>query len=269
MAQLKLMALDADDLAVISAHVQDARVRTSDIVWRQGDKRLVVGMSRLDWEQTLSGETAPCRLIAALRFDRVLACKSRNIDLQAPDTALESARHRVSSRRGARRQRGAAVQPRRGAAARRRMPGMRVDRPRSRRSRNQRSAGRQSSGRGGLARPAPFAPATAPAPITTFACCCFGWRPALSTSNMVAIGPRGAWTRGFCPHPRVMRQGLTAICCRAIEQGAFRIKPPPESPMPVRLDRSRADFTEQFAGFLARKREVAADIESATRADRR
>jgi histidinol dehydrogenase len=35
--------------------------------------------------------------------------------------------------------------------------------------------------------------------------------------------------------------------------------------MPVRLDRSRADFTEQFAGFLARKREVAADIESATR----
>jgi hypothetical protein len=28
MAQLKLMALDADDLAVISAHVQDARVKS-------------------------------------------------------------------------------------------------------------------------------------------------------------------------------------------------------------------------------------------------
>src|ERR1700675_3291113 len=36
--------------------------------------------------------------------------------------------------------------------------------------------------------------------------------------------------------------------------------------MPVRLDRSRADFTERFAGFLAMKREVSADIESATRA---
>jgi histidinol dehydrogenase len=36
--------------------------------------------------------------------------------------------------------------------------------------------------------------------------------------------------------------------------------------MPVRLDRSRADFTELFAGFLAMKREVAADIEAATRA---
>jgi hypothetical protein len=87
--QLKLIALDADDLAVISAHVQDARVYTADIIWRQGEKRLVIGMNRLDWEQTLAGETAPRRFIAALRFDRVLACKSRNIDLEAPEAALE------------------------------------------------------------------------------------------------------------------------------------------------------------------------------------
>ena len=87
--QLRLVALDAEDLSVISAHVQDARVQASDIVWRQDEKRLVVGMNRLDWEQTLSGGTAPRRLIAALRFDRVLACKSRNIDLDQPDAALE------------------------------------------------------------------------------------------------------------------------------------------------------------------------------------
>jgi hypothetical protein len=36
-AQLKLNALDADDLAVISAHVQDARVQTADIIWRQAE----------------------------------------------------------------------------------------------------------------------------------------------------------------------------------------------------------------------------------------
>jgi hypothetical protein len=88
-AQLKLIALDADDLAVISAHVQDARVQTADIIWRQGEKRLVVGMNRLDWEQTLSGATTPRRLVSALRFDRVLSCKSRNIDLGAPEAALE------------------------------------------------------------------------------------------------------------------------------------------------------------------------------------
>jgi hypothetical protein len=88
-SQLKLIALDADGLAVISAHVQDARVRISDIIWRQAEKRLVIGMSRLDWEQTLWGETTPRRLIAALRFDRVLACKSRNIDLAASGSVLD------------------------------------------------------------------------------------------------------------------------------------------------------------------------------------
>src|SRR5215472_13217987 len=86
---LKLIALDEDDLAVISAHVQDARVQVADIVWRQAEKRLVIGMSRLDWEQTLSGEAKPRRLVAALRFDRVLACKSRHIDLAAPDGMLD------------------------------------------------------------------------------------------------------------------------------------------------------------------------------------
>lgn len=87
--QLKLIALDADDLAVISTHVQDAHVQPSDIIWRQGEKRLVVGMSRLDWEQTLAGEAEPRRLVSALRFDRVLACKSRNIDLATPETVLD------------------------------------------------------------------------------------------------------------------------------------------------------------------------------------
>jgi len=85
----KMIALDTDDLAVISAHVQDAAVRIKDIIWRQGEKRLVIGMSRLDWDQAVSGGVEPRRLISALRFDRVLACKSRDIDLEGPDVALE------------------------------------------------------------------------------------------------------------------------------------------------------------------------------------
>lgn len=91
--QRKLIALDADDLAVISAHVQDAAVRVGDVIWRQSEKRLVVGMNRIDWEQKLpenvAGNAEVRRLISALRFDRVLSCKSRNIDLKAPETALE------------------------------------------------------------------------------------------------------------------------------------------------------------------------------------
>ena len=38
----KLIALDADDLAVVSAHVQDAAVAAPDIIWRQAEKRLVI-----------------------------------------------------------------------------------------------------------------------------------------------------------------------------------------------------------------------------------
>jgi hypothetical protein len=82
--QLKLIALDADDLAVISAHVQDAHVRACDIIWRASEKRLVIGMSRLDWEQAIMGDPEPRRLVAALRFDRVLACKSRDVDPRQP-----------------------------------------------------------------------------------------------------------------------------------------------------------------------------------------
>jgi histidinol dehydrogenase len=60
---------------------------------------------------------------------------------------------------------------------------------------------------------------------------------------------------------------LTANGRRAIEQvGLITKTRRRKAIMPVRLDRSRADFNDQFAGFLARKREVAADIESATRA---
>ena len=87
--QRRLIALDADDLAVISTHVQDAAVRVRDIIWQPAEKRLVVGMNRLDWDQTLAGEVVPYLRVAALRFDRVLSCKSRNIDLDDPEAALE------------------------------------------------------------------------------------------------------------------------------------------------------------------------------------
>jgi hypothetical protein len=88
-ARRRLAALHEDDLCVISTHVQDARVRVREIVWRPAEKRLVVGMRRLDWDQALSGVPRARRLVSALRFDRVLACKSRNIDLTAAETTLD------------------------------------------------------------------------------------------------------------------------------------------------------------------------------------
>jgi hypothetical protein len=87
-SQRKLAALDGDDLAVISAHVQDAAVVAGDILWRQGESRLVVAMRRLDCEDILAGDCVPRRLISALRFDRVLSCQSREIDMDAPELPL-------------------------------------------------------------------------------------------------------------------------------------------------------------------------------------
>lgn len=88
MTPRKLIALDEDDLAVISAHVQDARVRTGNILWRQGEKRLVIGLERVDVEEELEGRRAG-HLVSALRFDRVLSVKSRNVAMDKPDVAIE------------------------------------------------------------------------------------------------------------------------------------------------------------------------------------
>jgi len=84
-----LIALDADDLAVISAHVQDARVQTSDIIWRQGEKRLLVGMNRLDWSRRFPGKPPRAAWSRCCALTGCLSCKSRNIDLGAPETVLE------------------------------------------------------------------------------------------------------------------------------------------------------------------------------------
>lgn len=78
----RLIALDEDDLAVISAHVEDACVRTGEIRWRPSEKRLVVGLSRADLDEVVAGKADCRRLVSALRFDRVLSCQARGIDMK-------------------------------------------------------------------------------------------------------------------------------------------------------------------------------------------
>ena len=59
---------------------------------------------------------------------------------------------------------------------------------------------------------------------------------------------------------------MTASTCRAIEQGALAGRAPRDTTMPIRLSSVSADFAAAFNAFLNAKREVAADIETATRA---
>jgi DUF2948 family protein len=78
MDPLKLIALDGDDIQVVSAHLQDALVRTGDIHWRPSENRVVIGLNRFDWEAANGGpEFRRCR--SALRFERVRSCKCRNV----------------------------------------------------------------------------------------------------------------------------------------------------------------------------------------------
>ena len=47
--ELKLVALDRDDIEVVSAHVQDALVRVADIFWQSREQRFVMALNRFDW----------------------------------------------------------------------------------------------------------------------------------------------------------------------------------------------------------------------------
>jgi DUF2948 family protein len=87
MNSLKLVALDKDDLEIVSAHLQDAVIKTADIHWRPSEQRLVIGLCRFDWEAALGQTPQYRRRHAALRFERALGCKTLKINA-SKDTDL-------------------------------------------------------------------------------------------------------------------------------------------------------------------------------------
>jgi hypothetical protein len=88
MDELKLVAFDKDDIEIVSAHLQDAIVKVADVHWRPAEKRLVVALGRFDWEAAYGSNPEYRRRLSALRFDRVLGCKCRNIDRQNSNAVL-------------------------------------------------------------------------------------------------------------------------------------------------------------------------------------
>ncbi len=88
MNALKLVALDKDDLEIMSAHLQDAVIKTTDIRWRPSEQRLVIGLCRFDWETALGQNPQYRRRTAALRFERARACKVLHIDTSNKDMVL-------------------------------------------------------------------------------------------------------------------------------------------------------------------------------------
>jgi hypothetical protein len=89
---LRLVALDAEDLAVLSAHVQDAVLKVGEMRWLPQDRRFALAMNRFAWETEQEGwrrRRDHQRRRAALHFDRVEAVSSAGIDRGAPDKVLE------------------------------------------------------------------------------------------------------------------------------------------------------------------------------------
>jgi hypothetical protein len=85
---LKLVALDKDDIAVISVHLQDAVTKVADIRWLPAENRLVLALNRFDWEAAAGSAPVYRRRRTALRFDRALALKCRNVSPKDKDTIL-------------------------------------------------------------------------------------------------------------------------------------------------------------------------------------
>ena len=88
MDPLKLIALDRDDVEIISTHLQDAVLKVADIRWRPGENRLVVALNRFDWEGALEKDPEYRRRRAVLRFDRVRNLKCRNVDPKNGEAVL-------------------------------------------------------------------------------------------------------------------------------------------------------------------------------------
>ena len=90
---LKLLALDEQDLQVMSAHLQDAVLRVADIAYVPAEKRFAMIANRFDWESAGDGKAARKkgfrRRRSALRFERVLGAQLQGLEPNAKNAVLE------------------------------------------------------------------------------------------------------------------------------------------------------------------------------------
>ncbi len=81
---LRLLALDPDDLDVISAALQDAVVKVGDITYEPAARRLTVTFNRYRWEAR-----GGSRVRAALQLGDVQSVQTRRIRRIPADAVLE------------------------------------------------------------------------------------------------------------------------------------------------------------------------------------
>lgn len=88
---LRLVALDTEDLAILSAHVQDAVLRLGDINWLPREGHFVLAVNRFAWEIAAEGTWRKRdyqRRRSALHLARVEKVQSVGIDRGAKEAVL-------------------------------------------------------------------------------------------------------------------------------------------------------------------------------------
>ena len=87
---LKLIARTDEDLRVISAHLQDSIVSTSNIANLKKNKLLLIQLNRFMWEDVEKGVFRKNKRIRTiLKFENVLEVNSKNIDQKNKDQFLD------------------------------------------------------------------------------------------------------------------------------------------------------------------------------------
>ena len=89
MEKLKLIALDSEDLRVLSCHLQDAVIRVGDMAYLKESLRFALIANRFDWEGAVSTDKGEFqRRRTGLRFERVKSAQVHAIDLKNKDLVL-------------------------------------------------------------------------------------------------------------------------------------------------------------------------------------
>ena len=87
---LKLLALNDDDLKVLSAHLQDSVVLVKDMIFLKKSRTFLMMVNRFMWEDIELGIFRENKRIrCAVKFENVLEVKSRNISQKKKDKILE------------------------------------------------------------------------------------------------------------------------------------------------------------------------------------
>jgi hypothetical protein len=80
---LRLVAFDPEDLAVVSAHLQDSLLQVGDIVYLPKERRFAIQTRRFDWEAA-----TPQRRLTCMHFEHVTGVRLRGIDQSNKDAVL-------------------------------------------------------------------------------------------------------------------------------------------------------------------------------------